>query len=777
MIKKHKLSKNNKNRPYNKGSTYKNKERWNKGKNIERILPGQVSTRSIDKVVNVSFPIYEDIITYDSYKDLWVKTVKLFNHLIKHRGPLQGTKRFKQIRTYALKHSLGLAVDPVSCLSLNKKGYPRDIMHLKEHFLSNDEKRLQMALTILNISRLAEYPKKLTKGDLYSITKGNQPTQSFQETVEGFDEAVPKIMKSLGIAINCDPNDVIMTNELIHECTSQGPNSKGRNSDAISTSLYDAKAIIKNKRLSGHLKDVFSITGNDFMMEYINDLSQYIDDKEKVYHSKIINTPNPENKQRIVAMVDYWTQAALKPYERFLTKVEHKIPNSYMFDQDRGRDMAKKFTSNDNSMPISLDGSDFTDRFPMELQRIVLKHLFNEDVANKICKLMVDRSFYVEDIDRYIRYQVGQPMGMHCSFHLANITHAIFAIWCCRRTNRSYADSCVVGDDIIFKHDDTGILYANLMETLNMTFSDFKGFTSTKALPVGEFCKKLFLRGTDIYGYSPRPFLNSAKDYKYIVTLKEHVNVPLDKIGRIIEAVVAKDKYRKDAYDLLGMASIIRSSSIDPIKPIIHLCSENINNLYDDLIELQTSFKQKIAIRKLIFDALLVVRAEENKGSAEIVNAVTKTKNYKVRPPRAFRNPETGDNTRLVDSIRGLMSAVKTRVLFLQPKGEADTSGIVTPLAILNSRIKSADKALETKVRLADIGELPQLLGDDDIWGEVRDTIVDSLITGEFTVFANSVKRFDRNSKNRDKKLFLLSRRMSTIYESKFDIFQFHQLP
>lgn len=737
----------------------------------DNILVGQVSLNSVNKIIDVSYPIYSEIISKDKYRDAWIKTTKLFNHLVKHRGPLMGTKRFKEIRTYAIKHSLKVDVDRVSCLSLNKSGFPRDLGHLKEYLYSKDHKQLQMALTILNISRIAQFPKKLTKSDLFSITRGFNQTNHYREIMNSFDAAIPEIFKSLGIPINKDPKDVIDTSKLIHSCTSQGPNSKGRKADATLTSCFDAKAIFNNGKLANNLREVLGLTEDEDFMMYIKDLADTVPAGEKVYHSKIINTPNPENKQRIVAMVDYWTQAILKPYELYLSKIERKVPNSYMFDQDSGREKARIFTK--IGLPISLDGTDFTDRFPIELQKIVLKYMFNEESAEKICRLMTDRSFFVEDLDRYVRYQVGQPMGMHCSFHLANITHAIFAIWCCKCTNRGVDDSCVVGDDIIFKYDDSANIYGDRMSKLGLSFSDFKGFSSKETVPVGEFCKKLYLSGEDISGYSPKPFLNVAKDYKNIITLYEHVRVNIEVFGNMVQSAI-KPKYHKRCFDLLALLSLIRYSDINAARPFIHRCSENIISLYDDIQEISTAYQQRIASRFLVFQALLEVRKAENKASESIVKTALKRKDYKVRAPRVAKNPvDPNDNIRILDFVRDLASAIMGEIPYVLRKKQADSSDIFTPIGFILNENPDAGKQMETQIRLADYPELCQLLGDEVTWRELLDSVKLSLITGQFTTFARTAKRFDRDNKDKDKKLYLLSNKVRYVYENNFDIHRF----
>lgn len=737
-----------------------------------------ISPETINNIVKVSYPLYKDIVTFEEYGDLWKKTLDLYNHLIKHRGPLQGTKRFKEIRTYALKHSLKLEVKPVPCLSLNKAGFPRDISHLKRFFYSKEPLELQMANTILNLSRLSRCSMKIRQEDIDSISSGVDRNESYMEVIENFDKALPKLLKNLRIKRNLDPKSEFENKIELFNISSQGPNSKGRNADAIQTAHLDAKAISNNMQLRKNLKNVLEEMGNDSLIEYILDLASSVEDCEKVYHSKIINVPNPENKQRIVAMVDYWTQQTLKPLEKFISRVERKVGNSFMFDQDLGRSRAKSFTEGGNT-PISLDGSSFTDRFPLELQLKVLKHLFNEDFATKVGKLMVERMFYVEDLGKYVKYEVGQPMGMNSSFHLANLAHALFAYWCCLETNSEIDDSAVVGDDIIFKSDVTGEFYKDHMTKLHMEFSEFKGFTSIEGASIGEFCKKLYLNGIEISGYSPLPFSNIAKDYKYLITLKDHLKVDLSTFGDMVRIAV-KPKYHQDAWDLLAYVDLMRTSEINFIRPIIDNCSNTIKDIYDDLMQIRLSKNRKAATRYVVFKAYQSVRNEENKKSMNIVQKTLEGKNYSIRPPRSSRDPISGTMSQISNLVRDFIASkvVEDKPVLRYKYQDTKSGAILTPVAWLLNKDNRGTKELENQIKFGTTDELRSLLSDDSYWCNLIDEIRQSLFKGEFTVFATQTNRFDIKSysNDKDKKLFLLSRRLMEVYNGEDHIHRFQEV-
>lgn len=140
---------------------------------------------------------------------------------------------------------------------------------------------------------------------------------------------------------------------------------------------------------------------------------------------KLAIKPEAAGKVRVFAIVDGWTQMALKPLHDTLFGVLANIPQDGTFDQ------AKPLRSLLNRIGparkvFSFDLSAATDRLPIDLQKQVLRHLVGEEYANSWSTLLVDReyslphkSFEAKKISvpeeftnvESIRYAVGQPMG------------------------------------------------------------------------------------------------------------------------------------------------------------------------------------------------------------------------------------------------------------------------------------------------------------------------------------------------------------------------------
>lgn len=83
---------------------------------------------------------------------------------------------------------------------------------------------------------------------------------------------------------------------------------------------------------------------------------------------KLSQFPDKEEKVRVIAILDYFSQASLRPLHDFLYSILRRIPQDKTFDQSN----FKKTLSN-CEVYYSVDLSQATDRFPISLIASVLK--------------------------------------------------------------------------------------------------------------------------------------------------------------------------------------------------------------------------------------------------------------------------------------------------------------------------------------------------------------------------------------------------------------------
>jgi hypothetical protein len=85
-------------------------------------------------------------------------------------------------------------------------------------------------------------------------------------------------------------------------------------------------------------------------------------------------------KIRVFAMVDLWTQSALKPLHDFLFSILQKLPNDATFDQGASvKRCAEKVKISKKSFGYDLSAA--TDRLPIDLQVSILSSFFGKEFS------------------------------------------------------------------------------------------------------------------------------------------------------------------------------------------------------------------------------------------------------------------------------------------------------------------------------------------------------------------------------------------------------------
>lgn len=149
----------------------------------------------------------------------------------------------------------------------------------------------------------------------------------------------------------------------------------GPNGQALSTSLVDLVNLPDKL-----LQSLYSFGGETFTLKIQTLLKGIKHDilrgptffpKQGKEIRKLTYFPDREDKVRVVAIFDYFSQSALKPFHSYLYRVLKKIPQDCTFDQGAFKEKMK-----DRDIYYSVDISAFTDRFPIQVISSILKAKF-----------------------------------------------------------------------------------------------------------------------------------------------------------------------------------------------------------------------------------------------------------------------------------------------------------------------------------------------------------------------------------------------------------------
>jgi len=91
---------------------------------------------------------------------------------------------------------------------------------------------------------------------------------------------------------------------------------------------------------------------------------------------RLVGIPDLEGKTRVIAILDYWSQAALRPVHLFLFEVLRTIRQDMTFSQGSFVDRVKEWGPNVTLYSVDLTAA--TDRFPVDVISLVLEGHFGE---------------------------------------------------------------------------------------------------------------------------------------------------------------------------------------------------------------------------------------------------------------------------------------------------------------------------------------------------------------------------------------------------------------
>lgn len=237
--------------------------------------------------------------------------------------------------------------------------------------------------------------------------------------------------------------------------------------------------------------------------------------------------PEPAGKMRVFAMVDPWTQWALKGLHKYLFWQLSRHITDGTFNQLRPLSRVPF----GKTQIDSLDLSAATDRLPLYVQSKLLSKIFGDEFATHWATLMVDRDFdfskllkdYPElsSYGRSVRYSVGQPMGALSSWAMLALTHH-FLVNCAAwqaglDSSKLFSSYAILGDDIAIWNKSVSLQYQTIMDQLGVKLGIAKSVISPDGLGI-EFAKKTLYKGEDV---SPFPLQEARASHDSVSSVKE----------------------------------------------------------------------------------------------------------------------------------------------------------------------------------------------------------------------------------------------------------------
>lgn len=169
----------------------------------------------------------------------------------------------------------------------------------------------------------------------------------------------------------------------------------------------------------------------------------------------------------------------------------------------------------------SIDLTAATDRFPVQVQRVLLEAYVGPVVADAWVELLTDRDYYLKGVP--IRYGAGQPIGVLSSWAMFALSHHLVVHAAGLENNfPRFTNYVLLGDDIVIGNDQVALSYQRIMADLGCSFSEAKTHRSEDFF---EFAKRWFNQGTE---FTPFPLAGLAAVgnkyhllYQFLLELKD----------------------------------------------------------------------------------------------------------------------------------------------------------------------------------------------------------------------------------------------------------------
>jgi hypothetical protein len=419
-------------------------------------------------------------ISYDTVKQAWTQYSSAFLTLARNEGLKNAVANSKGMYQVALKLATGEPFHPIPFRKTVKgTNIPRTLQPLIP-LLTGDKWSKRIGLTLAGVHLLVVLPPDL---NVNSITDSGKPvpSQLLEEFKTFLEKKIPK-----------QPTPKARVDLTF------GARS-GPNGPAVPSAHLDARALLNaGPELLEAVKKLLTLTGHPILSSFRNCLLHA--PKGSYDLGRLAFLPENGGKTRIIAIVDFWTQQALKPFHEQLLGVISQIDADCTLNQNEGFKRALRLSK---GKPIhSFDLTSATDRFPLSFQMVLMNHLYGPEISGLWETVISKRMWRVGKQDRFISWGRGQPLGAYSSWVVFSYAHHLLVQFCAWRVREDPMQYSLLGDDLMIWNDAVAKEYEKLIGELDVPISQSKSLSSAATRSTGEFTKRIFTGGVEL---SPIP--------------------------------------------------------------------------------------------------------------------------------------------------------------------------------------------------------------------------------------------------------------------------------
>jgi len=451
---------------------------------------------SVSRLLNWLISLW--FITVPNANQIGREFIVHINSLLNEHGWLYTIQRVKLYRLCVTRYMCGEPLKHVDLrIGLTKSGFPKKILPMKVLIDSGEAQNIRFVLTLLGVSRAIHYDENLP--DYSTITK---PSKIDKQTIESIGMYIPTFLEKFGI----EKYEGKWNKMSAHLSTKSGPQGLSTWT-AWKTAFLLPEDLIDDLEVFGgtELKKFILLIRNNRYKDYVFPVFKAFKFSKFEGLRKLSIVRDPEAKARIIAILDWFSQEALRPFHEYIFTVLPKIPQDKTFSQDPTI-LNKRKTESFHSLDLSAA----TDRFPIILQKMLVSHLTSENQAESWQRILTKLP-YRNPEGNLISYEVGQPMGAYSSWAVFTLTHHLIVHYAAALEGiPSFTEYILLGDDIVIYNDRVKYRYIQIINLIGAEISEKKSHSSKEWY---EFAKRWFKNGKEVTGIPVRGFLDNMNSY------------------------------------------------------------------------------------------------------------------------------------------------------------------------------------------------------------------------------------------------------------------------
>jgi hypothetical protein len=423
---------------------------------------------------------------------------KKLDRLIESRGIADTVRYVKASRNCCMRVITGEPLESEVGIAL-KEGWPVWLADLK--CLTETDDGCRILLTLLTVLRGVILPPVL---DIQPIVKPWAGSDSITE------KELAHAIRRLGI------RPMKSEWKSFHMSTKSGPQGQALLMSLTELALLPRDLIADIKLLGGDkLSSIIDRLISPSLGDYsIVDIWKTIFPPRSGSYRKISYFSDKEGKTRVIAILDYWSQTALRPLHDSLNRILRRLPCDCTFNQNHFQECLPSF-----GPYYSLDLSNATDRMPISLQKRVLSRVIGPDRTEAWARLLVGHEYNVHKLNSSISYGAGQPMGAYSSWCAMALTHHVLVCVSALRAGYPHFENyTILGDDLVIANAAVATEYRKLLSQLDMPISSVKTHVSNDTY---EFAKRWIRARVEITGFAISGLRTVWKKYSLLSNFLE----------------------------------------------------------------------------------------------------------------------------------------------------------------------------------------------------------------------------------------------------------------